>query len=97
MPAFRGEVGQIRWGYHVAAELRDYHVQADGAGGALLRAKVKTRDVFSLAQRPLAFVAPVRLKHGETMIQSHVRIPVVRVVDLSLDNWLTAVLARPEG
>ena len=65
---WRGVVGEIRWcpggpaaaGY-TAAGIHGYTVSKPAGGPLTVRATVPLFDAFKLAQRPLTFVASVRL------------------------------------
>lgn len=54
----RGEVGQIRWSYFIAAAVQGYRVRRLPDDTWRLRGTVVAADAFKLAQRPLVFVAP---------------------------------------
>lgn len=53
----KGVHGQIKWAYHVAAEVNGYTVSRSPEKRWSLRATVAQADEFKLAQRPLMFVA----------------------------------------
>lgn len=90
----RGIVGQIRWGYYVAAAINGYALRSLGPGGQgfILEGTIVNRDAFKLSQRPLVFVAP--FKHGET--QSEWIWPVVDFT-IADSGRLTARLGPPVG
>ena len=58
--AVSGVNGQIKHGYHVAAEVNGYTVACSPEKAWSLRATVAHADAFRLAQRPLVFVAPFK-------------------------------------
>jgi hypothetical protein len=54
----KGVNGQIKWSYHVAAELNGYTVSRTPEKTWSMRGTVKQADAFRLGQRPLMFIAP---------------------------------------
>lgn len=51
MSSIRGAAGELRWGYHCAAQLRDIEIS-----GGQLSATVVSSDDYKVSQRPLWFV-----------------------------------------
>lgn len=54
-----GVQGSLRWGYHVAASIRDWTLTRTARGGTL-SGSVEHVDRFRTDQRPLFFVALVK-------------------------------------
>lgn len=83
----QGVVGQIKWGYYVAAAVNGYHVTRTSQGKWSVRGTVVLSDAFKIAQRPLMFVAPHQGGEWRWPIQS------IEIVNGSM----TASLGPPEG
>jgi hypothetical protein len=55
----KGVNGQIKWSYHVAADIKGYTVSRNATTKEWsMRGTAVQADAFKLAQRPLVFVAP---------------------------------------
>jgi len=52
----RGEVGEVRWAYHLVGTLTEWTVTND-AGARTLTGTMQTSDTFRLTQQPLVFQA----------------------------------------
>lgn len=52
-----GDVGSLRWGYHIAASLRAWTILRTESGTVQLTATFVTQDAIRLSQQPLVFVA----------------------------------------
>lgn len=68
--SLRGATGSIRWGYHVAAQLRDWTVTPSKDKPWALRASIVTSDAFKVQQRPLTFATKVGVEELALSIQS---------------------------
>jgi hypothetical protein len=64
----QGEIGTVRWGYHVAATVGPFTITR-GTSGYRLAATVVEADVARLRQQPLVFVMP--LTHGDRTVGWH--------------------------
>jgi hypothetical protein len=53
----RGSEALVRWGYHTAASLGPWTLNAEGGGGTVT-ATVVTHDACAASQQPLTFVVP---------------------------------------
>jgi hypothetical protein len=75
--AITGVVGQVKWSYYVAAAINGYTVSRGPDGSWSLRGTIVISDAFKMAQRPLTFVAPVRLGKPPDDTPTEWRWPIV--------------------
>lgn len=88
---WRGVVGEIRWHSYTAAGIHGYTVSKPAGGPLQLRATVPLADAFKMAQRPLTFVASVRLGAPPDQRDAEYVWPIESFT-LSADGVLVAVL-----
>jgi len=55
---FRGAEGELRWGYHSAATLKDWELTPKDASSFTVTARIVSSDAFRVSQRPIAFTVP---------------------------------------
>lgn len=65
-----GAVAEIKCGWLLAAELRQWSLEDSGAGGQLTATCIKT-DAFRLGQSPLSFVVHAHGTVWRWPVQSH--------------------------
>lgn len=56
--SIKGVVGQIKWGYYVAAAINGFTVSRSPSNEWRVTGVVVREDAFNITQRPLVFVAP---------------------------------------
>lgn len=52
---FRGESAELRWGYHVAATVKDWELTPQDSSRFTVTARVVSSDAFRVTQRPIVF------------------------------------------
>jgi hypothetical protein len=52
---FRGESAELRWGYHVAATVKDWTLTPQDVSRFTVTARVVSSDAYRVAQRPIVF------------------------------------------
>lgn len=55
---FRGNAAELRWGYHVAATLKDWTLTPQDASRCTVTAQVVSSDAYRVTQRPIVFTVP---------------------------------------
>lgn len=54
---FTGPSAELRWGYHTAAQVKDWSIE-QAPGGLTVTGQIISSDTFRISQRPMVFTVP---------------------------------------